>query len=139
VALSSAFGLALRGVSEGQDLDWARNIIVNVWSRSADADVVFTIGTIVAGLLSYRLAERRLVGASIVAGFVLNWIVYWLSFLLLATPGNPNAQLSRDLAESLRFVAQWGILGLIFSAIAPVVAQSVLAGPAKSATERRMA
>lgn len=116
VLLSSFLGLTGRFFF--LDPASAFELMKNVWSASLVADAVFVAGSALAAILAFRLVERSFL-TSVIVGAVANWLVYVSSFLLLPEfePGSVG-----DVREAYVFVAGWGIVGLVFAALAPALA-----------------
>lgn len=91
-----------------------------LWSVSAAANFTFVLGTILATILVWYVADDRPL-EGLVLGAMSHYAVYLASFLLLdgelrelAATFNPNPAL---------FVLTWGFPGLAFATVAPVVAR----------------
>lgn len=91
-----------------------------IWADSVAADVVFTVGSILAAILGWLLARRHW-ALSVVGGGLASWAVYTASFLLLdeARGAEPF-----DLGGAISFVGMWGVVGLLFCAAAPPLARA---------------
>jgi len=130
--LSSWLGLA--GESFWRDLGGAAEFFVDVWSASLWADAVFTVGTLVAFALAWRWAHRAHWVAALAGGFLLHWAVYWMSFLSLPDVVGGEDGVVESAAEAITFVLDWGWVGLVFAAVAPVATLWLVR--ARSATPR---
>lgn len=120
VILSSVLGLlGIGGIGAGGIP--AEAILTDIWAQAIAADVLFIVGMTVVGLVAWRMAANQRAAASMIVAFVGTWFVYWLSFLTLdASVGLPGTA-PMDPEAAFRFVAQWGVFGLLFSALAPAV------------------
>ena len=117
VFLSSYLGLAGRFffVAPGDGLAF----MVGIWADSIAADVVFTIGSLLAAVLTWVVAARHR-GLAALVGALAHWGVYTASFLLLGeTRGDAGTS---GVWEAMGFVATWGFVGLAFAALAPPLA-----------------
>ena len=92
---------------------------LNVWRASPPADAVFVAGSIAAAMLTMGLARRRPLLA-VVAGYFLSIPVYALAFLL-ALGADHNRPDPSNLWPVAIIVFQYGQLGLIFAAVAPLL------------------
>lgn len=101
------------------------DFFIGTWRSSLAADIVFVLGSgaVFAGVWLGLAAVRRrnpkwVLGAGFllaVASYVANWLVYWVSFLILrdSRPRDPlDPTLEYDLLDALVFVHGWGFLGL---------------------------
>lgn len=113
--LSSLLGLTGRFVWMAP-LD-ALGFMGGIWGQSVAADVVFTAGTLGAAILGWSLASQWSVIPAILLGGLTHWLVYGASFLML-----PEGVEGQDGWGALVFVGAWGIVGLVFAALAPPLA-----------------
>lgn len=113
VLLSSLLGLATKD---------GLFIFGLVWTSSAAANFTFIVGTILATILVWYVADDQ-PAAGLLLGAMSHYCVYLASFLLLgddlrALAGNENP-------NPALFVLAWGFPGLAFAAVAPVLARRV--------------
>jgi len=119
VAVSSYLGLAGRFFFV--DPVGGIEFMGGIWSDSITADLVFTAGTLLAGISCWHLAREHAWWSALV-GALAHWLVYIVSFLLLdESRGDAGAF---DLAGAAWFVASWGFVGLAFAALAPPLARA---------------
>ena len=118
VFFSSLLGLSARFLFT--DPAEAFGFMREIWAASLWADIVFTMGTALGGVVAFLLARRNVV-AAIVVGAAAHWIIYVLSFLLLGESETAQAK-SEGFGEVVGFVLSWGFPGLILAALAPPLA-----------------
>jgi hypothetical protein len=114
IFFSSLLGLSGNFLNEGAD---ALGFMGHIWAASPFADAMFILGTSLAAVLGYGLAERGRPLVACLAGALAHWIVYFGSFLLL--PGDIQREGATGIADSFLFVGTWGSMGLIFAALVP--------------------
>ncbi|HUR69599.1 MAG TPA: hypothetical protein VM370_10165 [Candidatus Thermoplasmatota archaeon] len=111
--LSSFLGLSGRFVFT--DPAGAFAFLGGIWTQSVVADLVFVAGSALAAMLAYVVARRTNVGFGAAASIVANWLVYLVSFFFLPSGVDGFAG---DLGGTALFVGGWGIVGLLFCAVA---------------------
>lgn len=122
VALSSYLGLSGRFGVVWDPLG-AIAFMGAVWSWSVAADVLFVAGSVATAIYAARLAlaKRRL--ASVGLALAGTWATYVASFLVLTTSDGLRAMRIGNVGlGTIWFVTLWGIVGIVFGALAPVLA-----------------
>jgi hypothetical protein len=114
VIVSSFLGLALLPTA-------SLETVLRLWRISLMADTVFVVGSVCVGWLTCHLAIRSRVLA-LPVGYGLSYFVYLLAFLSIGFPRIVDSG-----APGLVFV--YGQVGLIFTAIAPLLWRSVAGDP----------
>ncbi len=89
------------------------------------ADLVFILGSATAVVLAFKIAKRSNIFVSVGLSLLINWLVYFLSYLTLLTLGvarNSSTLSFTDALHAIGFVGEWGCAGLAFAALAPTMA-----------------
>lgn len=124
VLVSSYLGLTGRFLFVASPLE-ALRFMGDIWSASVVADFVFVAGTVAAGVSAYRLTRRGSVLGGLVLALAATWITYALSWALVLAAEEAAAR--SQVEESLpllgifAFVGAFGVVGLLFGTVAPVV------------------
>lgn len=114
---SSWFGLTVSLRTRGtSDLD-AFSFFRLVWEDSLVADIFFAMGTLISSAAGIWLARRERVALAAFTLFILNWLVYGVSyrFLQVATLA-PEPGWNFALA-----VGAWGLPGLVIATVATLL------------------
>lgn len=120
VIVSNFLGLTGGAIIYGAPAGEVIEFLVKIWSASILADLVFVAGSVVATILVFKVARRKNTPMSVGLSFLLNWFVYLASFLAL--PHDFDSLSGQAIPEAAGFVLRWGWLGLVFAALAPVMA-----------------
>ena len=119
VTASSVLGLALvPGIWASHDTLLAG--VMNVWQNSLVADAVFGAGSICVGWFSWHLAIKLPVLA-VPAGYFLSFFVYLFALISPLIDHSGSGDVLGPQGMLLILVFWYGQLGLIFTAVAPLL------------------
>ncbi len=94
------------------------HIVAGIWMGNLLADLVFTVGTVAAGVVAYRLAVKGRTRQSLAAAFGLNLATYYLAFFTLVSTGAaPFGQMAFTQLWIMVPTAGW--VGLTVTTVAP--------------------